>query len=43
MEFANAEDRAYYVSSDPAHQEFVKSVRGLVEKVQVIDFTDRVY
>lgn len=43
MEFANAEDRAYYVSNDPAHQAFMKSLGGIVEKAQVIDFTDRVY
>ncbi|PLB54769.1 stress responsive A/B barrel domain protein [Aspergillus steynii IBT 23096] len=43
MEFANEEDRAYYVSQDPAHKAFVQSLDGLVEKVQVIDFTDRVF
>ena len=43
MEFANADDRAYYVSKDPAHQTFIKSLGGIVEKAQVIDFTDRVY
>ena len=43
MEFANEEDRAYYLAQDPAHKAFVKSLAGLVEKVQVIDFTDRVF
>lgn len=43
MEFANAEDRAYYVSKDPAHQAFMMSLGGIVEKAQVIDFTNQVY
>lgn len=43
MEFANAEDRAYYVSNDPAHQAFMKSLGGIVEKAQVVDFTNQVY
>lgn len=43
VEFANAEDRDYYVQKDPAHQDFVRSLDGLIEKAQAIDFTDRVY
>ncbi|PCG93332.1 Dimeric alpha-beta barrel [Penicillium occitanis (nom. inval.)] len=43
VEFANQEDRDYYVQKDPAHQEFIKSLDGVIEKVQVIDFTDRVF
>lgn len=43
VEFANAEDRDYYVQKDPAHQKFVRSLDGLIEKAQAIDFTDRVY
>ncbi|KAI9041334.1 Dabb family protein [Aspergillus affinis] len=42
-EFASAEDRDYYVNEDPAHLAFVKSVGGIAEKVQVIDFTDGVF
>lgn len=39
VEFENDGDREYYVHKDPAHQEFVKGVVDLVDKVQVIDFT----
>ncbi|KAJ5279612.1 stress responsive A/B barrel domain protein [Penicillium angulare] len=39
VQFATAEDRDYYVRSDPAHQEFVRSVGGIIEKAQVIDYT----
>lgn len=39
MEFATAEDRAYYVKEDPAHAAFAKSVSGSVEKITVLDFT----
>ncbi|KAL2814179.1 hypothetical protein BJX63DRAFT_420953 [Aspergillus granulosus] len=28
--------------NDPMHQDFVRSLDGLVEKAQVVDFTDRV-
>ncbi|CRG85012.1 hypothetical protein PISL3812_02166 [Talaromyces islandicus] len=43
VEFANKEDRDYYVQKDPAHQDFIKSLDGIIEKAQVIDFTDRVF
>ncbi|PWY90583.1 hypothetical protein BO94DRAFT_555692 [Aspergillus sclerotioniger CBS 115572] len=43
VQFATAEDRDYYVKQDPAHQAFIKSLDGIVEKAQVVDFTDRVY
>lgn len=43
VEFANKEDRDYYVQKDPAHQAFIKSLDGIVEKVQVIDFTAGVF
>ncbi|CAK7566079.1 MAG: hypothetical protein SEPTF4163_004013 [Sporothrix epigloea] len=39
VEFASAEDRAYYVHEDPAHSAFVASVKDLVEKITVLDFT----
>ncbi|EKV06010.1 hypothetical protein PDIG_71810 [Penicillium digitatum PHI26] len=42
VEFESAADRDYYVQSDPSHLAFVKTLDGLVEKVQVIDFTDGV-
>lgn len=43
MEFENAKDRDYYVHQDPAHLAFLKSLDGLVEKVQAVDFTDGVF
>ncbi|KAL6793652.1 hypothetical protein GGI42DRAFT_333576 [Trichoderma sp. SZMC 28013] len=42
-EFASAEDRDYYVTTDPAHLEFVKSLGGILEKAVVLDFSDGVY
>ncbi|PKS11279.1 hypothetical protein jhhlp_003041 [Lomentospora prolificans] len=38
VEFASAADRDYYVSNDPAHQSFVKSIDGVVDKLTVLDF-----
>lgn len=43
VEFSSAEDRDYYVKTDPAHQAFVKSIGDLVEKAIVVDFTNGVY
>lgn len=43
VEFASVEDRNYYTKTDPAHQDYVKSLGGLLEKVTVIDFTNGVY
>ncbi|KAF3385547.1 hypothetical protein F1880_002482 [Penicillium rolfsii] len=43
VEFSSAEDRDYYVREDPAHRAFVQSLDGVIEKAQVIDFTDGVY
>ncbi|KAL7807117.1 dabb domain-containing protein [Trichoderma aethiopicum] len=43
VEFNSAEDRDYYVRTDPAHQAFVKSIGGLVEKAIVVDFSNGVY
>ncbi|KAJ4132846.1 hypothetical protein NW754_015660 [Fusarium falciforme] len=42
-EFSSVEDRDYYVKTDPAHQAFVKSLDGLIEKAIVVDFNDGVY
>ncbi|KAF4973178.1 hypothetical protein FZEAL_9395 [Fusarium zealandicum] len=42
-EFNTAEDRDYYVKTDPAHQAFVKSIGGLLDKAIVVDFTNGVY
>ena len=43
VEFENIEDRDYYVTTDPVHQRFVKSIGEVVEKAQVIDFTPDIY
>ncbi|KAJ5432945.1 uncharacterized protein N7458_012101 [Penicillium daleae] len=43
VEFASAEDRDYYVREDPVHKAFVQSLNGVVEKAQVVDFTDGVF
>lgn len=43
VEFASAEDRDYYVATDPAHQDFVKSIGEVLEKPVVVDFSDNVY
>lgn len=43
VEFASAEDRDYYVTTDPAHQDFVKSIGDVLEKPVVLDFSDGVY
>ena len=40
MEFASAADRDYYVKSDPVHLAFVGTLGGLLEKAQVVDFTN---
>jgi Stress responsive A/B Barrel Domain len=42
-EFANSEDRDYYVSKDPVHLALNEKVKHLIERVQVIDFMQDVY
>ncbi|KAF9888890.1 hypothetical protein FE257_008260 [Aspergillus nanangensis] len=39
VEFATEADRDFYVTRDSVHQEFVKSLDGLLERAQVVDFT----
>jgi hypothetical protein len=39
VQFANPDDRNYYVETDPAHRAFRKTIEPLVEKVTVLDFT----
>ena len=43
VEFASASDRDYYIEKDPAHLKFVSTLDGVVEKVQVIDYTNGVF
>ncbi|EEQ31368.1 stress responsive A/B barrel domain-containing protein [Microsporum canis CBS 113480] len=40
VNFASKEDRDYYVQKDPLHQEFVRSAGEVLEKAQVVDFTN---
>lgn len=37
------EDRDYYVTKDPTHMAFVKSIEDLVEKAIVVDFNNGEY
>ncbi|KAI1771523.1 dabb-domain-containing protein [Hypoxylon cercidicola] len=41
--FENEEDRKYYLEADPAHLEFVASIKDIVDKAQIIDFTPDVF
>ncbi|KAJ6037096.1 hypothetical protein N7540_001375 [Penicillium herquei] len=43
VEFANAPDRDYYVHLDPVHQEFIRSLDGIIEKAQAVDYTPGVF
>ncbi|KAJ5620261.1 hypothetical protein N7510_004245 [Penicillium lagena] len=39
VEFANAADRDFYIEKDPVHLAFVRSLDGIIERAQVIDYT----
>lgn len=39
-QFANEEDRKYYLEKDPVHLAFVKSLEGVVQNVRVVDYED---
>ena len=43
MEFASEEDRKFYVEEDRAHLEFKESMKGVVERAGVVDYTPGVY
>ena len=43
MEFASEEDRKFYVEEDQAHLEFKKSMKGMVDRAGVVDYTPGVY
>ena len=36
--FANDEDRKYYLTEDPAHLGFVKSLDGVIQNIRVVDY-----
>jgi len=37
-QFENAEDRDYYIQSDPVHQNFIEYVRPYLQNIRVVDF-----
>ena len=37
-EFESEEDRKYYLEKDPAHLEFVASLKDVIQNVRVLDF-----
>ncbi|KAJ5832502.1 hypothetical protein N7474_000813 [Penicillium riverlandense] len=39
VEFASAADRDFYIEKDPVHLAFVRSLDGIIEKAQIIDYT----
>lgn len=43
VHFENEADREYYVTKDPAHLAFVKSLEGMVERVVVVDYAPGVF
>ena len=43
VEFENEEDRKYYLEQDPAHLAFVKSLKDIVEKAQIVDYEPSVF
>lgn len=43
VEFASAAERDFYVEKDPVHLAFVRSLDGIIEKAQVIDYTPGVF
>lgn len=43
VEFASEEDRRYYLEEDAAHLELKKSLKPLLERVGVVDYTPGVY
>jgi hypothetical protein len=43
VEFDSTEHRDYYVSEDLAHAEFKEKAGKVVERAQVIDFTNGVF
>jgi hypothetical protein len=43
MEFANEEDRDYYIHKDPKHLRLDKQIRALFEDGVAVDFTPNVF
>ena len=43
FEFESEEDRKYYLEKDPAHLEFVASLKDILQNARIIDFQPGVY
>ncbi|KUI71299.1 hypothetical protein VM1G_07336 [Cytospora mali] len=43
FEFEKDEDRTYYLKQEPYHKEFVASLKGLIDKITIIDFSSGVF
>lgn len=43
MEFESEKDRKYYVEQDPAHQAFIKSLDGIMERARIVDYEPNVF
>ncbi|KAI2616785.1 dabb-domain-containing protein [Hypoxylon sp. NC1633] len=43
MEFENEDDRKYYLEKDPTHLGFIASVKDILDRIQVVDFTPGVF
>ncbi|GAB7349103.1 hypothetical protein MBLNU459_g8053t1 [Dothideomycetes sp. NU459] len=43
FEFESEDDRKYYLEKDPAHLEFVGSLKDIIQNVRVVDFCPGVY
>ncbi|KAK0104028.1 hypothetical protein ONS96_005133 [Cadophora gregata f. sp. sojae] len=41
--FRNEEDRRYYLEEDPAHLEFVRSLKDIIQNVRVVDYSPGVF
>ncbi|CZS88117.1 uncharacterized protein RCO7_01083 [Rhynchosporium graminicola] len=41
--FKNEEDRRYYLEEDPAHLEFVASLKDIIQNVRVVDYSPGVF
>ncbi|PSK40255.1 hypothetical protein B9Z65_8195 [Elsinoe australis] len=39
FEFENEADRDYYTKDDPIHQEFVGSIKDIIQNARVVDFS----
>ncbi|KUI60233.1 hypothetical protein VP1G_11214 [Cytospora mali] len=43
LEFEKDEDREYYLKKEPYHKEFVANLKGLIDKITIIDFSSGVF